>query len=167
MARPTRIAELAAKIAQETAEVDEYRSAKGLPSPSFDANGPVDLTVESSETEVARMSAISACLELSDLLQGPVSCLRPAVSICFPIPHSQLTVAADKRHEPRSNLSMEYSIPCSTHRRNFLQRFGRKVWFVRTDLAPNREICYCLSPRVPRTASRPRCSLGSVSSTGG
>ena len=79
MASMTRITELATRIARDTAKVDEYRRAKGLPSPSFDADGPVDLVAGSSDIEAARMSAISASMELSDLLQGPVACLRPAV----------------------------------------------------------------------------------------
>jgi hypothetical protein len=77
----TRIAELAARIAKDTARVDEYRISNGLPTPSFAANGPIDLNLPSHEVEAARLSAIDACLELSDLLLGPISCLRPAVII--------------------------------------------------------------------------------------
>ena len=82
MATPsTRIAELAAQIARDTTKVDEYRLANGLPTPSFAAEGPSKLHVDSEEIERARLSAVSASMELTDLLQGPELCLRPAVFV--------------------------------------------------------------------------------------
>ena len=81
MSRPSRIAELATQIAENTTKVDDYIAANGIPSPSFDADGPTDLVMQSPEIEKARLAAIGASMELQDLLQGPVACLRPAVSV--------------------------------------------------------------------------------------
>lgn len=76
----TRIAELVNLIQDNTMKVDVYLRSKGLPSPSFDQDGPVDLGVESEEirkdVDVTRESS----LELHDLLLGPGLSLRPVVS---------------------------------------------------------------------------------------
>ena len=75
----SRIAELAALILVKTVEVDHYFRERGLPSPSFNEDGPVDFKIESDEIQVARTTAMEASLELYDLLQGPSMCLRPVV----------------------------------------------------------------------------------------
>lgn len=77
----TRIAELAAQIQEHTAKVDEYLQTKGLPSPSFDEDGPVDFGIESEEVRKACDAARESSLELHDLLLGPAMCLRPVVSL--------------------------------------------------------------------------------------
>ena len=77
----TRINELAVRIQENTFKVDDYMSRKGLPSPSFDEDGPVDFKINSPEIEEARMIAIDSTLELHQLLLGPALCLRPVVSM--------------------------------------------------------------------------------------
>ena len=79
--RSTRIAELAAQIQENTAKVDKYLRSKGLPSPSFDVDGPVDFKIEDEDIHNARETAIDASLELHQILLGPAMCLRPVVSI--------------------------------------------------------------------------------------
>ena len=76
----TRIAQLAAQIQENTAKVDQYLQIKGLPSPSFDADGPVDFKIEDEEIQKARETALDSSLELHQLLLGPAMCLRPVVS---------------------------------------------------------------------------------------
>ena len=80
MSHQTRILELATRILEDTSKVNDHMASQDLPQPSFDIDGPTNLTFESSEVEEARMNAIGASMELSDLLQGPVSCLRPALN---------------------------------------------------------------------------------------
>ena len=79
----TRIAELSAIISSNTLKVDEYLKTHGRPSPSFDVDAPCDLGIppEAVEIEQSRRAALEASLELSDLLQGPTSLLRPVVRI--------------------------------------------------------------------------------------
>ncbi len=66
----SRIAELAAVVAQHTQRIDEYIAEKGLVHPSFDADGPVDLGLPS-HLEESRALVLQATQELNDLLQGP------------------------------------------------------------------------------------------------
>ncbi|KAK7192329.1 hypothetical protein DPSP01_004918 [Paraphaeosphaeria sporulosa] len=66
----SRIAELAAAVAQNTQLIDQYLSEKGLPHPSFDATGPADFNLPP-ELEQARVAVLQATQELNDLLQGP------------------------------------------------------------------------------------------------
>lgn len=75
----TRIAELAARIQKNTLKVDEYMRLNGLPSPTFDEDGPVDFKIHSREVQEARVIAIDSTLELHQLLLGPALCLRPVV----------------------------------------------------------------------------------------
>ncbi|KAL9095621.1 MAG: hypothetical protein Q9165_002053 [Trypethelium subeluteriae] len=74
----SRIVELAELIAEKTRAVNTYLVSGGLPQPSFEIDGPSDLGIKSDEVEKARMAVIGASMELQDLLQGPVACLRPA-----------------------------------------------------------------------------------------
>ena len=64
--RQSRIAELANTVAQHTQRVDNYLAEKGLPYPSFEADGPLDLGLPP-EVEESR----DIVLQASDLLQGP------------------------------------------------------------------------------------------------
>ncbi|OTA97997.1 hypothetical protein M426DRAFT_77207 [Hypoxylon sp. CI-4A] len=66
----SRIAELAAAVATHTNRIDDYLSEKGLPHPSFKADGPTDLKLPS-DIEQSRSIALEASQELNDLLQGP------------------------------------------------------------------------------------------------
>lgn len=80
MNNASRILSLATLILEKTEIVNGYLKATNSPQPSFDADGPIDLTVASSEAEGARMTCIGASMELQDLMQGPIACLRPAVN---------------------------------------------------------------------------------------
>ena len=75
------ILELAALITRHTTTVNNHLQANGLPQPSFEIDGPTDLKMKSAHAEDARLAAIGAAIELTDLLQGPVACLRPAVHV--------------------------------------------------------------------------------------
>lgn len=66
----SRIAELAAAVAQHTQKIDDYLAANRLPYPSFDVHGPADLGLPP-EIEQSRTAALQASQELNDLLQGP------------------------------------------------------------------------------------------------
>ena len=77
MKEQARILELATRILHDTSKVNDYLTSKGLPQPSFDIDGPTNLNFESPDANGARMNAIAASIELIDLLQGPVGCLRP------------------------------------------------------------------------------------------
>ncbi|KAI3322493.1 putative O-methyltransferase [Xylariaceae sp. AK1471] len=69
----SRITELSARIAANTAKVNEYLTAHNLPQPSFDADGPLTSLIPSTELAVAsaRQAAIYDCQELRQLLLGP------------------------------------------------------------------------------------------------
>ena len=75
----SRIHELAYEIMEKTMIVNDYLIATRRPQPSFDLYGPVDVALESTEAEQARIACIGASMELQDLMQGPIACLRPAV----------------------------------------------------------------------------------------
>jgi hypothetical protein len=57
-------------VAQHTQTIDNYLAKKGLPYPSFDADGPADLGLPP-HIEQSRTAALQASQELNDLLQGP------------------------------------------------------------------------------------------------
>lgn len=67
----TKITELAALIHESTTKVDDYLQNKGLPSPSFAEDGPVDFRIECEDIREARETALEASLELHHLLLGP------------------------------------------------------------------------------------------------
>lgn len=69
----SRIAELASLVTTTTAILDSYLAENGKPSPSFNINAPVNLGIapEAEKIEKARVTALSACIELHDLLLGP------------------------------------------------------------------------------------------------
>ncbi|KAJ9367330.1 hypothetical protein DTO282F9_7368 [Paecilomyces variotii] len=67
---PRRIVELATTVAQHTQQIDSYLAEKGLPYPSFEANGPADLSLPP-HIEQSRTVALQASQELNDLFQGP------------------------------------------------------------------------------------------------
>ncbi|KAJ9299733.1 hypothetical protein DTO271G3_2617 [Paecilomyces variotii] len=68
---------LASAISSSTATLDRYLKDNGLPEPSFDATAPPQLALKSVEAFQAKNSAINACLELLDRLQGPLTCMLP------------------------------------------------------------------------------------------
>lgn len=66
----SRIAELATTAAHHTQRVDNYLAEKGLPHPSFEVDGPIDLGLPP-EIEESRARVLEASQELNDLLQEP------------------------------------------------------------------------------------------------
>lgn len=83
MDNTSRISVLATQITKNTAIVNDYLLNNDLPQPSFSIDGPTNLTFKSAEAEAARLNSIGAAMELQDLLQGPIACLRPAVKSQF------------------------------------------------------------------------------------
>ena len=76
----SRIAELAGIISANTAEIDAYIAARGLPSPSFDADSPPELLLCAEVAEL-RQRILDATDELHALMLGPVGVLTPSVRI--------------------------------------------------------------------------------------
>lgn len=76
-----KIIELAERVLEKTKIVDSYFKEHGLPEPSFASDGPSDFGIKASDAHIneARMRAVEAAKELSDLLQGPMTFLRPVV----------------------------------------------------------------------------------------
>lgn len=77
----SRIAKLASLINTNVSSLDAYLKSNNLPTPSFAADAPVTLDIKSSEINNAKVQAVDACIELLDLLQGPVSCMMPQVRL--------------------------------------------------------------------------------------
>jgi len=76
----SRIAQLAHIIASQTAVVDNFLRSEGLPQPSFEPDGPVQLIPQSApEIEKAKNSIVEATIELRQLLEGPFKSLLPEV----------------------------------------------------------------------------------------
>ncbi|KAJ3554637.1 hypothetical protein NPX13_g10563 [Xylaria arbuscula] len=73
MSKPTRIAELSARIASNTTEIDNFLAAQSLPTPSFDLDAPLSLFHPSTDRRIlaARDAVIQDTLELRDLMLGP------------------------------------------------------------------------------------------------
>ncbi|CAJ2505647.1 Uu.00g130410.m01.CDS01 [Anthostomella pinea] len=69
----SRIAELADNIATNTSKLNGYLVANGLPSPSFDIDGPSDTLVPKNELDIeaARVAIIDDTQELRRLVLGP------------------------------------------------------------------------------------------------
>ena len=80
----SRVSHLSEQIATNVARLHGYWKSHNLPFPSFDIDGPVDVSISTdhAEIEAARIAAIEASMELQDLLQGPMLSLRPIVSSC-------------------------------------------------------------------------------------
>jgi hypothetical protein len=78
----TRITELAAIISTNTAIVNTYLQSNSIPTPSFSPSAPLSLGIPKQATNIdnARRAALSATIELQDLLQGPTACLRPVLN---------------------------------------------------------------------------------------
>lgn len=66
----SRIRELSEAIATHSRIVDDHLSENNLPQPSFDADGPSDLSLPPA-IEESRGKVLTATQELNDLLQGP------------------------------------------------------------------------------------------------
>ncbi|KAK6223988.1 hypothetical protein LQW54_000134 [Pestalotiopsis sp. IQ-011] len=68
-----RIVELSARIADNTAKVNEYLNAHHLPTPSIDVSAPLQSVIPKTEVEIeaARVAIIDDTLELRRLMLGP------------------------------------------------------------------------------------------------
>lgn len=71
--QPTRIAELSARIAANTTEIDNFLVSQSLPTPSFDPDAPLSLFHPNTDDRIlaAREAVIQDTLELRDLMLGP------------------------------------------------------------------------------------------------
>lgn len=77
----SRIAELASIIASNTAEIDEYLSSRGLPTPSFDAD-VAPRFLDEKPIAACRQAILEATDELHSLMLGPIGIfLIPAVRL--------------------------------------------------------------------------------------
>ncbi|KAI1872857.1 uncharacterized protein JN550_003731 [Neoarthrinium moseri] len=67
------IATISARIAENTAKVNEYLTKHNLPQPSFDLGAPSQSLIPPTQSEVAaaRQAVIHDCLELRQLVLGP------------------------------------------------------------------------------------------------
>ena len=76
----TRISELAAIIADQTAIVDDYLKCQNLPTLSFDVNGPAKVPIPNHEIDIiaAQAKVIASTQELHDLMKGPTELLLGA-----------------------------------------------------------------------------------------
>ena len=74
----SRISELAGIISVNTAKIDAYIAAEGLPYPSFDADSPPGLLLHP-EVAALRQQTLDATDELHALILGPVGILTPSV----------------------------------------------------------------------------------------
>ena len=74
---PTRISDLAATIAENTAVVDAYLTSHQLPTLSFDPDGPATVPIPAHEAGViaAQDSVIASTQELHNLMKGPTELL--------------------------------------------------------------------------------------------
>lgn len=69
----SQIADLATRIAANTAKVNQYYHDRKLPLPSFETNGPLKslISPEAEDVEAARQAVIFECQELRSLMLGP------------------------------------------------------------------------------------------------
>lgn len=80
----TRIAELAAIIAEHTKSIDEQLASEGLPSPSFDADCPPRLLQGDSKVVASRQAILDATDELQALMLGPTGAFTTHPVRCAP-----------------------------------------------------------------------------------
>ena len=73
----TRIAELATLINENTSIVDAYLKSHHLPTPSFNADGPLTIPIPTHEKDVihAQDMVIASTQELHNLMKGPAEML--------------------------------------------------------------------------------------------
>ena len=81
MSASSHIETLANAIGHNVGRLSNYLRTNALPFPSFSVDAPVHLGINSGAVEQARLNAISDCMELLDLLQGPQMCVRPCVRL--------------------------------------------------------------------------------------
>lgn len=73
----TRIAELATLISENTSIVDTYLKSHSLPTPSFNADGPLTVPIPAQEKDIiqAQDIVIASTQELHNLMKGPTEML--------------------------------------------------------------------------------------------
>ena len=73
----TRIAELASLISENTSVVDAYLKSHHLPTPSFNADGPLTIPIPAHEKEIIRAQdiVVASTQELHNLMKGPTEML--------------------------------------------------------------------------------------------
>ncbi|GAB1200381.1 hypothetical protein APSETT444_009752 [Aspergillus pseudonomiae] len=71
------IEDLASTISQSTQALTQALRHQGLNMPTFSPDSPVTIARQTPEIVRAKAAAINACLELLDLLQGPLTCILP------------------------------------------------------------------------------------------
>jgi len=71
---------LSESIATDVREIASHLRSNSLPFPGFGEDSPVNPAIDNVRAEKARIDALSSCLELFDLLQGPQMCLRPCLN---------------------------------------------------------------------------------------
>ncbi|GAD93055.1 hypothetical protein BC1G_02945 [Paecilomyces variotii No. 5] len=99
------ISRLASVISSSTATLDQYLKDNKIPEPSFDAQAPPQLALKSAEAFQAKSSAINACLELLDRLQGPLTCMLPLYNGSALQAISRFNIAA---HVPLDGTEISY-----------------------------------------------------------
>lgn len=69
----SRISELSSRIAANTTKLSDYLVAHGLPTPSFDIDGPLDSLIpeDQPDIEATRFAIIDDTQELRRLVLGP------------------------------------------------------------------------------------------------
>ncbi|EJD50942.1 O-methyltransferase [Auricularia subglabra TFB-10046 SS5] len=74
----SRLTELTSIIQSETAKIEKFFAANGLPGLSFDPQAPLDFPVPTTNAEIhqARRAVINATQELHDLMVGPTESVR-------------------------------------------------------------------------------------------
>ena len=153
----TRIAELAVRIKENTFKVDEYMRCNGLPSPTFDEDGPVDFKIQSREIQEARAIAIDSTLELHQLLLGPALCLRPVVSMVQEAAHyfcsslSLIYLLKVERDKSTSHLQIRHCIQNPYSWRGVFQRTGSQMRSQRDSSTAISTLCYGLASSLSRT----------------
>lgn len=96
----TKIVELSTLIADKTKVVDEYFKKNGLPTPSFDLDGPARIMIPPQEKEAsdALTAVLSATRDLNQLLTGPTGVLMGTSVSCLALcvrGFSWLTISAE------------------------------------------------------------------------
>jgi hypothetical protein len=73
MSAPSRISQLSALIAEQTANINNFFVDNKLPTPSFEADALSSLPIpdDAEEIKAARLAIIEACAELQALVTGP------------------------------------------------------------------------------------------------
>ena len=104
----TKIAELSRLIAENTSIVDEYLTAHALPTPSFDADGPLTVPIPAHEKAIiaAQDVVIASTQELHNLMKGPTEMLM-GIGVSVTHPCTPISLAS---HITRPSIPTMYSV---------------------------------------------------------